>query len=463
MEETTKAAEGGADNAILEGIAAIGTDMERGNKALDGRIAALEKKQATDKKDTDDTVNRSFEAVIDRMDSRDKRDTVLGRLSVSEDPSNALLNVIPDSERGLVRRMAANMDWAGVRTREVSPLEKGATALWFKHALRAQRMSDFPQQWQASQELAGNLCESMNSISGITKADLLEGADSTGGFGVPDVIMSDLLRIVLDNAVVFSRARKVPMTSNRLEIPNEATGVTVRWVAEAGTLTSGEPTQGVNILDAKKIIGRALVSRELDEDSIVAIFPYLQTVFAEAISRELDQEALEGSGTNLTGVEAESSRNTIGNVTGATVTYGNLVSIMFAAGEDSTRKGAAWFMNPALFGSIYNLTDSNGRPLVLDGNIQNAPFPTLLGRPVYLTNVLDVTKTVGGVSNNGSIYFGDPNTLIFGMKRDMRFEVSEHAQWATDKLDLKVTMRVGYTVANPAAWTEGLGFVKLGG
>ena len=62
-----------------------------------------------------------------------------------------------------------------------------------------------------------------------------------------------------------------------------------------------------------------------------------------------------------------------------------------------------------------------------------------------LTNVLAVNKTVGDDPNNGSVYFGDPQTLIFGMNRALRFGVSEHALWSTDRLDFKMTTRVGYT------------------
>ena len=49
--------------------------------------------------------------------------------------------------------------------------------------------------------------------------------------------------------------------------------------------------------------------------------PYLVSIFGEAIGREINQEALEGDGTNLTGVVAASGINTVGNqVTGAVVT-----------------------------------------------------------------------------------------------------------------------------------------------
>jgi len=135
---------------------------------------------------------------------------------------------------------------------------------------------------------------------------------------------------------------------------------------------------------------------------------------------------------------------------------------MYKAGEQSTRVGAAWFMNPAIFGAIVGLTDSNGNPLVVQ-SAQETPRPLLLGRPVHLTNVLDVTGTTGGQGQFGSIFFGDPQTLIFGIAAALRMGVSEHAQWATDQLDFKITQRVGFTVATPGAWTEGINYQIIGG
>jgi HK97 family phage major capsid protein len=277
------------------------------------------------------------------------------------------------------------------------------------------------------------------------------------------------MRKALDSSVVFGRARKIPQTSNEMEIPNEATGVTTYWTAEAADITTGEPTQGVNKLIAKKIAGRAVVSTEQAEDSLVATMPYLQSVFGEAIGRELDQEALEGNGTNFTGVETEASINKWHSggdqTTGATVVYSDLVGIAYAGSEAVSRQGAAWFMHSAVFGSIVNLQEDSttqGTPILMGHGIAGPASMSLLGYPVYLTDVLDVAQTVS-VPNCGDIYFGNPQDLIFGINREMRFGVSEHAQWTSDKLDFKVTGRFGFTVGVPSKWTQGVGFVKLGG
>jgi len=248
------------------------------------------------------------------------------------------------------------------------------------------------------------------------------------------------------------------MTSNKLELPSEANGVTTYWVNEAATLTAGESTFGLVTLHAKKIAGRATASIEVVEDSIINFLPYVQMIMAEKISRELDKELLQGTGTNFTGVNAASGVNAIyanSASTGGALTYGKLVSAMYAAGEQSSREGAAWFAKPAMMREVVNLTDSQGQPIFQYANVQGSPYPTILGRPVYLTNVL-TTSALGGVAA-GNFYFGDPMTLLLGTNTDMRWDVSDAPNWATYQLDMRLVGRFGGAVGVPSAWTKLVG------
>ena len=456
------------DDPVLEGIAMLDTSFKASTKAMDGRVSAAEKQQKGDVERLEKQTAQSHETIMEHMKALERRASVEGRFGQA--PVDALVSAIPENQRHVISEVKAvctdgtvNHLTGKVNENRLHPATQAAMALWWKNALVGQMASRFPERCRAAQDEVERLGTALNDFTGVTKAELEEGADSAGGYLVPDIIRGEILRIALDSSVVFSRARQIPMTSNRLEIPNEATGISVAWIAEKSTITASEPVLGVNILTAKKLAARAVVSTELAEDSLVAVFPYLQTIFGEAIGRELDQEALEGDGTNLSGVESESARNTTGNVTGTTIVYSDLPATMYGAGEQSTRLGAAWFMSPAIFSTIVALTDSNGMPIVQFANVQNSPFPNLLGAPVYLTNVLNVAKTVGGDPNNGSVYHGDPQTLLFGMNRSLRFGVSEHVLWTTDRLDFKITQRVGFTVANPGAWTELQGVTKLGG
>lgn len=458
------------DDILLDGMDQLGKTIEKTGEHLDSRVSAVEAKSDKAIAELKQTMETSMDAVADKLASFQRGAEAIGRFSQTK--SDTLLSAMSEDQRpivGLLRRVESGMidrRTGKPVTDETDPIARGAMAAWMKDAIMGQLPNKFSAVWQQSAERAHRLGEALNEFHGTTKTNLSVGTDSAGGFLVPDIIQADILRIALDSSVIFGRARKIPMTSNRLEIPNESTGVSVDWIVEAGTVTvtAAEPAFGINILDAKKLGARALITVEMVDYSLVAVFPYLMSIFGEAIGRELDQEAMEGDGTNLTGVSAAPGINTVGNeVTGATVTYTQLVTQMYAAGEESTRVGAAWFMNPGIFGSIVGLIDSNGRPLVMDGNIQNSPFPTLLGKPTYLTNVLDVTGTTGGQGQLGSIFFGDPQTLIFGMAAALRMGVSEHAQWATDQLDFKITQRVGFTVATPGAWTEGINYQIIGG
>jgi HK97 family phage major capsid protein len=456
---------------VLEAMEDIAKSMEVTKGAIDSRVTAVDAKVEKASKELDEKIETSMKFVADKIDLLTKRQFTYGRLT--SEPMDDLMSAIPEGKRSLIPAIRAQI---GKRydpyTGEAkaadgpmsNPLVAAVSTLWFQAAMKAQLPKSYGREQSAALADMERYETALGQVFG--KAELSEGADASGGYLVPDIIGSQILRIAQDSSVVFSRGRHVPMTSNRLELPNEATGVTINFVDEGGTMTEGGPAFGINILTAKKLVGRATASMEVVEDSIVGLLPYLQTVFGEKIGRTLDGEALEGSGTNFTGVTAASGVNTVGsNTTGAAITYAALVQIMFAAGEESTRQGAAWFMNPQLFASVVGLVDSNGQPIFQYANVQGSPYPTLLGKPVFNTNVLSVagTATGGETDNLGTIYFGDPMTLIWGDRSGLRFDVSEAPNWGTGKIDMRIIIREGFTVGTPAAWTKGVKYVKLGG
>lgn len=455
---TTEPTTPGGDDVILQGIVKLGDSLERTSKAMNDRVSAAEAKLAREAEDLRKKQDENIDFMARKIESLEKRTGAAMRFST--EPVDDVLASIPENKRALIPRLRMQMPTSR-RYEPNDPMSseivQTAAALWFQTAAKLQ-LRHFD---RYHEELLPQLNTIERGLNAVSKVALAEGTSVSGGYLVPTIIASEIQRIALDASVVYGRARRIPMTSQTLQIPNEATGCSVNFVAEAGTMTQGEPVFGANTLTAKKIVGRATVSMELVDDSQVDLFPYIQTIFAEKIGRTLDSEALEGT-TNFSGVKALTATLTTGNVTGAAPTYANLVTIMYKAGEESTRTGAAWFMNPQIFGNIVGLTDTNGQPIFQYANVQNSPYPTILGRPVYLSNVLTVALTVGGVSSCGTIFFGDPRTLVFGEHTGMRFDVTDQVNWATGQFDMRLIGRWGFVVGLPAAWCVGLGMKKVG-
>lgn len=471
-----------SDDPVVDGLVHIGQHTIDKTESLDGRIDKQAERidevgrQAAKNKDSVETqMETGFKAMADRIDLISKRNLITGGGGGGSvfSAGDRLMAVIPDQFKGLIYQAEQDIhreqrkSGQNRKTGLADPAFRAASELWFKNSLKLQ----LPRYFGGHQsELRQNLDKLEKAFEDMLpsteqKAPYAEGSAGTGGNLVPVIVASEVLRIVEDAGVVVSRARHIPMTSDTLHIPNEATGVTVYWPGEAATLTAGEGTFGVNILEAKKIAGRAAASIEVAEDSVIGLLPYVQTVMAEKIGKTLDGEALEGTGTNFTGLNADGSVNSVATTTtdGEAVTFADLVNAVYQADESSVEDGAAWFMHRKIFGSIVNLTDNEGRPIFNPVPVDGAPRGTLLGFPVYTTSSIATDTTRGSTGNTSNIYFGDPRRMIFGDRRDLRFDVTETGPgWQYAQVDMRIMGRWGFTVGTPAAFSKIVGCTLLG-
>jgi len=409
-----------------------------------------------DREKFEDQTERGFAVIAKRLASRSF--SGLGVTASGSEFAHALL----EETRAIQLRSAERVcEQEGKRVGYEDPARVAASARWVQVSAQLQLPKFFSAQQQALNEERVKLESVLGGIE--AKASYAEGAGGTGGNLVPTIVESDVLRIIADHSVVVRRARHVPMSSETLHIPNEATGVTVYWSGEAETLTKGEGTFGVNILEAKKIIGRAAASIEVVEDSAPDLLRYLQGVMAETIGKELDQEALEGDGTNFTGVNAEASVNSVATTTtdGEALTYLDLVNAVYATDDSSIEDGAAWFMHRKIFATVVGLLDSQNRPIFQPAVERGSPG-TILGFPVYTTSAIATNVTRGATGSTSNVYFGDPRRLIFGDRRGLRFDVTEQGPgWQFFQVDMRMVGRFGFTVATPGAFSKIVGCTQL--
>ena len=431
----------------------------------DAKLSTVERSVVHETERVRTEMETGFKMVADKLEAVQKRTSIVSGLSGSFfDSTDKVLAAIPESKRDLVRRSEAI-----IRSQAKGKVDKGtladdavlraASGLWYARTMKLQ-MAQYASEHEKCRKELGAINQAFEDAYG--KATYAEGATTTGGFLVPEIIAADLLRIVQDNGVIVSRARHIPMASDDMKIPNEATGVTAYWSGENFTLTQGEGTFGQNTLTAKKLIGRATLTREVVDDAVVAIIPYLQQAFAEKIARQLDTEAMEGTGTNFTGVITDAGTTVATTTTnGEAISYQDLVSTIFAGGDETTRDNAAFFMNPKIFATVVGLVDTTGQPIFQYANVPGAPYKTILGFPVYLTSALSVDITRGSSGSTGNVYFGDPRNLIFGDRMALRFEVTDQVGWDHDRIDARMIGRWGFTVANAGAWTKLVGGTLL--
>jgi HK97 family phage major capsid protein len=254
------------------------------------------------------------------------------------------------------------------------------------------------------------------------------------------------------------------MTSNVMNFPDENTAVTTNWVAEAGTMTGGEPVFGTKVLTAKKLAGRAVFSLELLDDGNVALMPFLQSCFAEKFGGELDFQAAQGPGTTFTGIRDAVSVGTTSatngtngtNITyaGTASTQSSLVKVFCGANEGMARNDGIFLCGPGVYAKIMGLVDLNGQPIVRLGTVEGQPNNTLFGRPIVVSARLTNYTVGAGTVSVGMLAYGSPSGLLFGVRQGMRWDVTDQVHWGTYQADARLVGRFAFVVGVPTAWVR---------
>ncbi len=451
---------GKTDDEVVKGTIDVFKQTDRKVARQDEKLSDFEEKMdrsdAAQKEALDSLKNMLKEGnqvIADRMDSWEKRQIMS---SITGLPRNAekLHEALPEQKRWYAKEMER------IVGEKAAPLYACAEN-WYKCTIKLQARGRYSDADPVKiREERDKIEQALEDVWG--KTALVGGTITGGGAMVPSPVAAEVLKQALDSGVFVSAARHIPMTSDTLAIPNLATAVTVYWPDEAGTLTQGEPTFAQKTLTAKKLIGRAIASTELAEDSNVGLISFLVQEFAEQFGRQLDIEGLEGTTSanpawlgvngNVPAANIVWANATSTGAADASITYQDVVDVVFAAGENSSRMGAQFFCKPSVYAKTLGLTDSQGMPIVKLGTVEGSPAFSLLGFPVNLQNGLASSTTTGA-----NLYFGPPRSAIYGDRRAMTFGVSEHSKWGTDQLDFKMTGRWGYVVGVPAD------FAKVGG
>jgi HK97 family phage major capsid protein len=361
-------------------------------------------------------------------------------------PGDNLLHAIPPELRKHIEYAAAQ----GVK----DPVHKTALGLWVACHYKA-KMAAFqggrtsPGDWLIK---ADNI-EKAWGYEPVEKAALGE-ATAGGGSIVATPVEAEILRVIADNSIMRPLVTKIVMSGPTVQIPIENSNVIAYIVPEATTITDSIPATNFasKPLTNKAFAGLATVSNQLFEDNIAGLNDYLFTAIGERIGILEDIHALEGgwpTTQNFSGVAVAPGVNafTISStsVTGGNIpSYSELVQLVYTAQQQSTRRGAGFFMLPNAFKNIVSLVDTTGQPIFSFANVPNAIPNFIGGYPVYLVSSLSTQWANGSNGSSASqIYFGPPSRLIFGDIMGMRMDIDPYGLFSTLQTRVRVLKRTG--------------------
>lgn len=286
---------------------------------------------------------------------------------------------------------------------------------------------------------------------------MTEGTDSEGGFLVPTEFRATLIRLIEAFGLVRRKATVIPMTREEMHIPKLASGITVYWPGEAGSITPSQPVFDRVTLTAKKMAALVPVSGELLEDSAIPIANLLITLFAESMAQEEDRVGLlgnTGGGDPFMGVINDAS---IGNlVMGAgDVGFDNLTADylldMTAQVATSALNGSGYMLNRTVLDKVRKLKDTSDN-YIFQAPTASAPG-TIWGYPYDLTDTMP--SMAASAVSTPFVIFGNMRHFYFGDRRQVTIAQSIHLGFAEDLTYLRATERMAQSVA------IGTAFVKL--
>lgn len=278
----------------------------------------------------------------------------------------------------------------------------------------------------------------------------MKGSDNTaGGFLVPDIIESAIIRNVEEYGVARRECRTYPMGPGVTLLPRRASGFTSYFAAENSAVTASDLAFDQIRLEARKLMVFSSWSSELPEDAIVALGDLLTAEVAQSFAVKEDSCLFLGDGTSTYGgivglanaLAAGSTAQTASNIdTPAEIT---MASFEEAMGKLLLIPGIQpkWYVHSSIY---YNVMQrlANAATGTSATNIAGAFGPTFLGYPVVFCQALTSGSPTTDLSGLFIAYFGDlSRSVTMGIKRGVSIAIDNSYGFNTDSVYFRATER----------------------
>jgi len=278
----------------------------------------------------------------------------------------------------------------------------------------------------------------------------LSTSDNTkGGYLVPEIIESAIIRNVEEFGVARRECRVYPMGVGVTLLPRRAGGFTPVFAGENSTVTASDLAFDQIRLEARKLMVFSSWSSELPEDSIVALGDLLTAEVAQAFAVREDQCLFLGDGTSTYGgMVGLPSALAAGSVATTATNVDTPAEITIASFEDAMGKllqlpglQPKWYCHSSIY---YNVMQRLGYAAAGNSAVNfNGGFaPTFLGYPVVLCQAMASGGPTTDLSGSFICYFGDMSRAVtMGQKRGISIAVDNSYGFNTDSIFFRATER----------------------
>lgn len=283
-------------------------------------------------------------------------------------------------------------------------------------------------------------------------ANEVSGAD--GGFTIQTDFANELLDLVVGQSILASRCRprEIGPNSNgvKFNVIDETSradgsrfgGVRAYWTGEAGALTSSRPKMAQQELTLQKLTGLYYATdEELADD--VALTSAVMEMFPEEFAFKVDDAIVRGNGAGMPlGWLNSDALVTVAKEGGqdADTIISENIEKMFARLWAPSMRNAFWAVNQAVYPQLFQLQHvigTGGVPVFLPpGGLSEAPFGTLLGRPI------EPIEQASALGDLGDISLVDLNQYQLIRKGGIAQASSIHVLFTTDETAFRWVLRI---------------------
>lgn len=296
---------------------------------------------------------------------------------------------------------------------------------------------------------------------GCSRTTMTEGSGVTGGYTTPVVYESQVFEIAAEASIVANGATQKPLAARQVEwpaldqyrAPAEGQsaffgGVQVFRKGETVHRVESSPLFKKIQMLAQDLTAYTTISRDLIQDSTIAIDAFVIRLIGEAIGWREDWESIWGSGVGqFLGFMKSPALIAVARNTALSIVYQDVFNMnarLLVNAQDP-----CWIIHPFAIAALQALQDPSGKFIFVPNSYANAAPPApagggvtypvagyLLGYPIYRSE-----KTKYPLGTQGDIALVDRKSYWIGRRSGLEVGLSEHFLFDQDELAIRAKVR----------------------
>jgi HK97 family phage major capsid protein len=286
-------------------------------------------------------------------------------------------------------------------------------------------------------------------FKGITGKAL--GEDSSPGSTLIDDALAKEIYDTLQSFGKWATLGVRRLSTKQTKYPVKTARPVANFVlTEAGTIADDTTKAGTSVTLEVEVIAVLLnVALQLLQDSEFDVTADVMNDFIEAYNLRLDVAAFTADGTadatngGMTGLFnfGTAAVAGAGNTLVENMQLDDFVRCLTTVDSAVLSRQAKWWAHPQILARALLVRDANGRSIFLTAT--EAPtrsgIGSMLGYPVEMVEAAPSTNA----ANKKVMAFGDPQSLVVGVRTDFAFEASDHFRWNTLERSFRAYGRAG--------------------